>query len=308
MNILLFSRRQARVRQFDLRDPPIAAAAALAVLAFLTASFAGGYLAASHRAREAPEARIAAWNDELEEQREIIEDARRDSQDNLDALATRVGQLSGHVIRLNALGRRLTKMADLEDGEFDFANPPAQGGPESLYDAPPLDFGELTDLLDVLAEQVADREQQLQVLENYLLNRKLSAQAQPKGRPVRSGWISSYFGSRADPFTGRAARHRGLDFAGQAGSEVIAVAPGVVTWSRERYGYGNLVEVNHGNGYVTRYAHNSVNLVAVGDRVAQGQSIALMGSTGRATGPNLHFEVLHNGRKVNPLKYIEAVD
>jgi murein DD-endopeptidase MepM/ murein hydrolase activator NlpD len=86
---------------------------------------------------------------------------------------------------------------------------------------------------------------------------------------------------------------------------VIAVAPGVVTWSRDRYGYGNMVEVSHGNGYVTRYAHNSANLVAVGDRVEQGQPVALMGATGRATGPNLHFEVLHDGRKVNPLKYIQ---
>ncbi|MBA3562546.1 MAG: M23 family metallopeptidase [Gammaproteobacteria bacterium] len=308
MNVIVFSRRHARVRQLDLGQPAFIASAAFILLAFLSASFAGGYFFSAGRAGAAPEARIAAWADELDAQREDIDDARRDSQDNIDALATRLGQLNAHLIRLNALGQRLTQMADLEDGEFDFGNPPAQGGPESLYEAPPVDLPELTGVLDALAEQVADREHQLGVLENFLLNRNLSKLAQPKGRPVKSGWISSYFGSRTDPFTGRPARHSGLDFAGRAGSQVIAVAPGVVTWSRDRYGYGNMVEVNHGNGYVTRYAHNSANLVALGDRVAQGQPVALMGSTGRATGPNLHFEVLHNGRKVNPLKYIEDVN
>ncbi|MGH8495319.1 MAG: M23 family metallopeptidase [Gammaproteobacteria bacterium] len=308
MNVIVFDRRHARVRQLDLRRPAFIVSAAGILLAFLTASFAGGYFAAAQRAGTAPDQRISAWTDELHAQREDIDDARRHTQDNIDALATRLGQLNAQIIRLNALGARLTTMADLEDGEFDFSNPPAQGGPEALYDAPSVDLPELTATLDSLAARVADRERQLGVLENFLLNRSLSKQAEPKGRPVDSGWISSYFGSRIDPFTGRPARHSGLDFAGRAGAQVIAVAAGVVTWSRDRYGYGNMVEVNHGNGYVTRYAHNSANLVAVGDRVQPGQPIALMGSTGRATGPNLHFEVLHNGKKVNPLKYIKEAN
>jgi murein DD-endopeptidase MepM/ murein hydrolase activator NlpD len=116
--------------------------------------------------------------------------------------------------------------------------------------------------------------------------------------------MSSYFGKRTDPFTGKSATHRGVDFAGKSGSEVIAVADGVITWSSSRYGYGELVEINHGNGYSTRYAHNSENLVSVGDEVRKGQTVALMGDTGRATGPNLHFEVLKNGRRVNPVKFI----
>ena len=125
-----------------------------------------------------------------------------------------------------------------------------------------------------------------------------------QGRPVNSGWISSYFGKRTDPFTGKPANHRGVDFAGKMGAEIIAVADGVVTWSSSRYGYGELVEINHGNGYSTRYAHNSENLVAVGDEVRKGQTVALMGETGRATGPNLHFEVLKNGHRVNPVNFI----
>jgi murein DD-endopeptidase MepM/ murein hydrolase activator NlpD len=121
---------------------------------------------------------------------------------------------------------------------------------------------------------------------------------------VSSGWISSYFGKRTDPFTGKPANHTGMDFAGKLGDEVVAVGDGVVTWSADRYGYGIMVEVNHGNGYFTRYAHNAENLVAVGDEVKKGQAVALMGKTGRATGPNLHFEVLKNGRRVNPVNFI----
>jgi murein DD-endopeptidase MepM/ murein hydrolase activator NlpD len=142
------------------------------------------------------------------------------------------------------------------------------------------------------------------VLEDLLLNRKLRDEVRPEGRPVTAGYVSSQFGSRADPFTGRRAFHKGVDFAGREGAEVVAVATGVVTWSGDRYGYGQLVEINHGNGYVTRYAHNVDNLVAVGDTVRRGQVIARMGDTGRATGPNLHFEVLLNDKPVDPLTYV----
>jgi murein DD-endopeptidase MepM/ murein hydrolase activator NlpD len=158
--------------------------------------------------------------------------------------------------------------------------------------------------LDVLDEQLADRNRQLTVLEDFLLNRKLLDEIRPEGRPVTAGYISSRFGNRTDPFTGRRAFHKGIDFAGREGSDVVAVASGVVIWSGERSGYGELVEVNHGNGYVTRYGHNADNLVAVGDTVKRGQIIARMGDTGRATGPNLHFEVLLNGKAVDPLTYI----
>ena len=136
------------------------------------------------------------------------------------------------------------------------------------------------------------------------MNQSLNERVYPQGRPVKSGWLSSYFGKRTDPFTGKPANHTGIDFAGKRGDEIVAVADGVVTWSGDRYGYGVMVEINHGNGYSTRYAHNSENRVSVGDEVKKGQVVALMGKTGRATGPNLHFEVLHDGRRVNPVTYI----
>ncbi len=123
-------------------------------------------------------------------------------------------------------------------------------------------------------------------------------------RPVAGGWVSSHFGRRADPFTGRPAVHRGLDFAGLDNSAILAVAPGVVTWSGRQRGYGNLIEIDHGRGWVTRYGHNASNLVAVGDYVKPGQMIALMGATGRATGTHLHFEVLYRGRHQNPARFV----
>ena len=190
-------------------------------------------------------------------------------------------------------------------GEFDFSSMPSLGGPEEpLAVADTHQMSTLLTALDQLGAQLDDRQQQLNVLEDFLLNRKLRDEVHPEGRPVTSGYISSMFGNRTDPFTGRAAFHKGVDFAGREGAGVVAVASGVVIWSGDRYGYGQMVEINHGNGYVTRYAHNSENLVAVGDTVKRGETIAVMGSTGRATGPNLHFEVLHNGRVVNPLSYV----
>jgi murein DD-endopeptidase MepM/ murein hydrolase activator NlpD len=153
-------------------------------------------------------------------------------------------------------------------------------------------------------DQLDNREAQLGVLESVLMGQNLKDRVYPQGRPVGSGWISSYFGKRTDPFTGKPANHTGIDFAGKLGDPVAAVADGVVTWSADRYGYGIMVEINHGNGYSTRYAHNAENLVVVGDEVKKGQAVAHMGETGRATGPNLHFEVLKDGRRVNPVNFI----
>jgi murein DD-endopeptidase MepM/ murein hydrolase activator NlpD len=211
--------------------------------------------------------------------------------------------MNAHVIRLDALGRRLTEMANLDKGEFNFDSPPALGGPEGLVEGA-VASTDLTAMLDDLTRQIKDRERQLSVLESMISTRNLSRQIVPGGRPVTQGWISSYFGHRADPFTGRKAFHRGVDFAGPAGAQVVAVASGVVTYTKERFGYGKTVEINHGNGYVTRYAHNQKVLVGIGETVKKGQPIALIGSTGRSTGPHLHFEVLKQGRAVDPMSFV----
>jgi len=304
MNVIVFSKRIGRARQIELTRP-LALTVTLAVVATLLGGvfFAGLGLGARGLLAE-PAAQVMEWSQTLDAQRLQVLDAKQHLQEKLDALASRVGLMNAHVIRLDALGRRLTEMAHLDKGEFDFEHSPAQGGPEGLLDGVSARAPDLINMLDDLARQIQDRERQLGVLENLIATRNLNRKIIPDGRPVLQGWISSYFGSRADPFDGRTAFHKGVDFAAPEGSQVVAVASGVVTWSRERFGYGRCVEINHGNGLVTRYAHNQKLLVHVGDTVQKGQPIAHIGSTGRSTGPHLHFEVLKGGRAVDPMSFV----
>jgi murein DD-endopeptidase MepM/ murein hydrolase activator NlpD len=302
MNRIVFTRQGAA--EWSLRLPVSLMSISLVLFSVV---FAGGlsvgYLVAENS--EASAAKLTELRKNLEEQRESIEVARRDTTNQVNALALRLGQMNASVIRLNALGHRLTDMAGIEAAEFDFARTPSIGGLEvSLDGAANPELPSLTEDLDRLSAELVQSELQLDVLENVLMTRKLNDRVYPRGRPVKSGWMSSYYGNRADPMNGKPSWHGGLDFAGKPGTEIIAAADGVVSWSRERYGFGNLVEINHGNGYVTRYAHNKENLVALGDTVEQGQIIALMGSTGRSTGTHLHFEVWKDGKSVNPLKFV----
>jgi murein DD-endopeptidase MepM/ murein hydrolase activator NlpD len=274
------------------------------VLTVVGGAFFAGLGLGSRGLLNEPAAQVLEWGQTLETQRTQVLATKQQLQEKLDALASRVGLMNAHVIRLDALGKRLTDMANLNKGEFNFERAPAQGGPEGLLDGVAARAPDLVNMLDDLMRQIQDRERQLAVLENLIATRNLNRKIVPNGRPVNQGWISSYFGGRADPFDGRAAFHKGVDFAAPEGSDVVAVASGIVTWSRDRFGYGKVVEINHGNGLVTRYAHNQKNLVNVGDTVEKGQTIALIGSTGRSTGPHLHFEVLKGGRQVNPMSFI----
>ena len=304
MNVIFVGRKSGRVKQFDLRHPIVVPAVLLLVVGIHGTAFSIGVgLGAKHGAAN-PIDQLGNWSAELLRQKGQIEDTKRVLQEKVNALALRVGQMNASVIRLDALGKRLTRMANLDDGEFDFGHPPAQGGAESGADGQPAQIPNLTAMVDDLQTQLSSREQQLGVLENMILSRELNKQVYPEGRPVQDGWISSYFGQRADPFTGYSAVHKGLDFAGPEGTKVTAVAAGLVTYAGDRAGYGQMVEINHGNGLATRYCHNEKLLVKQGDMVRKGQDLALMGSTGRSTGPHLHFEVLKNGAQVDPLRFI----
>jgi murein DD-endopeptidase MepM/ murein hydrolase activator NlpD len=207
-------------------------------------------------------------------------------------------------MRLNALGKQLTQMANISSAEFDFDHDPPRGGSESDSVGRTADMSEVAAMIDTLDRRIDARFGQFDSLEHVILGRQLSAEIKPTGRPVREGYISSYFGERMDPFNGEEAMHKGIDFATSAGSDVLAVAAGIVTWAGPRDGYGTLIEINHGNGLVTRYAHNADTLVHVGDTVERGQAVALVGSTGRSTGPHVHFEVLRDGVKVDPIAYV----
>jgi murein DD-endopeptidase MepM/ murein hydrolase activator NlpD len=305
MQLILLSKDKGLLGQLRLTSGRVWVAVSGVAFLICAGTFYGGIMAAEFFGISNPKSQVVTWRAELTQQQAIVDSTRRTLQQNLDALALRLGQMNAHVVRLDALGTRLTQMAGLKDGEFDFTSAPSLGGPEEpLAATEAMQINGVVGALDVLSDQLADRNRQLTVLEDLLLNRKLRDEVRPGGRPVTQGYISSEFGSRTDPFTGRRAFHKGVDFAGREGADVVAVGTGVVIWSGERYGYGQLVEINHGNGYVTRYAHNVDNLVAVGDTVRRGQVVARMGGTGRATGPNLHFEVLLNDKPVDPLTYI----
>lgn len=303
MHIILLD-KTGRSRRINLRQPATLVMAAIVVMSLFGSLTYGGYRLAEARLSERPSKEVSALRSEVEQQQQQLQQLRDSTHENLNAFSVRLGQLNAHVIRLDALGDRLTRMASLDEGEFNFDSQPAIGGPDVGAAIEGETLPELLGSMNEMQQRLEDREQQLAVLENLMMNRNLQGQVMPAGRPIKKGWLSSYFGVRTDPFTGKRARHYGLDFAGSEGSEVVAVAAGVVTYSGSRYGYGNMVEINHGNGFVTRYAHNKEILVQAGDVVKKGQTISLMGSSGRSTGPHVHFEVLQNGRVVNPLQYI----
>jgi murein DD-endopeptidase MepM/ murein hydrolase activator NlpD len=305
MNVVIFGKGMASARQVNLTGLSAGSGIVAIAVLIIGIGFTTGSWHAERNGSGLSVTELEELTGQLEQQRESIKTIRQENEDTLDALSIRIAQMNARVIRLDALGRRLTGMADIDDGEFDFDSDPAIGGPEEpMTLVPNLAVPEMLEAMDTLGSQLSNREAQLDVLESVLMNQNLKDRVYPQGRPVGAGWISSYFGKRTDPFTGKAANHTGIDFAGKSGAEIAAVADGVVTWSADRYGYGIMVEINHGSGYATRYAHNSENLVVVGDEVKKGQIVALMGETGRATGPNLHFEVLQNGSRVNPVKFI----
>lgn len=238
---------------------------------------------------------------QLVQQEARLESTRREAQREVNALAARLGELQAQANRLNALGDRLTRIAKLGDGEFDFDKPVGIGGAESSQDMPARD---LVNGLGEVGAQFGSAGRQLSVLEALLFDQELERNAMPSRAPVAGGYITSGYGGRADPFGGGSQFHKGIDFKAAVGDPVLTVADGVVSYSGVRSGYGNVVEVDHGNGFVTRYAHNSRNTVQVGDLVRVGQQIARAGSTGRSTGAHVHFEVWENGRVHNPRKFL----
>jgi murein DD-endopeptidase MepM/ murein hydrolase activator NlpD len=303
MNFVLFFRRQGQTRNLHLSHRLLIGGASGALLVLLTMAFvAGMHLGQRSQGRTPQTASAGEWARAIGDQKAQIGELRTQLQERIDALAARMGQVNAHVIRLDALGKRLTQMANIDDREFDFDTAPSVGGPESEGIA--AQVPDLSRMLSALEERVALRDAQLNVLETVILQRELREQIVPDGRPVRRGFISSYFGERQDPFDGHEAFHKGVDFAGSMGSDVISVAAGIVTYVGEKSGFGHIVEVSHGGGLVTRYAHNKAATVKVGDTVQRGQTLALMGSTGRSTGPHVHFEVLREGRPVNPLSFV----
>ncbi|MFT7654189.1 MAG: murein DD-endopeptidase MepM/ murein hydrolase activator NlpD [Limisphaerales bacterium] len=250
-------------------------------------------------------AMVAEWRLKLTQQYETVAQIERRSTAQSAAVGRQLAQMQARLLRMEAVGAHLADSAELEGSEFDFANPPAQGGP-MMGEASNMDWLELQDELSGLASRLKRREVELNILDSVLVSQDIQSTSQVRGRPVKWGWLSSPYGERVDPLTGQAAWHSGVDFAGRDGSDVIAVASGVVTFSGTRSGYGQVVEVSHAGGMVTRYAHHKELIVKTGDVVKKGDSVGLMGSSGRSTGPHVHFEVLKNGRTVDPAHYVKS--
>ena len=244
---------------------------------------------------------------EILQQLDMLDQLAREQESNVNALAARLAELQAASTRLDALGERLVLLGKLDPEEFNFNQPPPVGGPEMIIGDSQSSVVGLGGSISRLSEILNSQYARLDALQLLLLDRNLEHERTPAGWPVSSGWISSGFGERNDPFTGKRARHQGLDFAGIKGSEILGVASGVVIWSGSRQGYGKMLEIDHGNGYVTRYAHNDELLVKVGDGITAGQTIAKMGETGRASSPHVHFEVLHKGKHVNPYKFVKQM-
>lgn len=301
MHIILLDPREGREHRLRVSPRWVAGASALLLCVAGAAGFGLRALQDDYVDAEV----AASWRAQIDAQSSQLEQVRAESERTLAALTRRFAELQARLVRMEALGQRVADAADVDAEEFDFSSIPAVGGPEDTSGAsarvePPA----FMEMVETLSAQIVQRQQQLAVLESVIDDRRFLKDVEVSGRPIAKGWLSSPYGRRVDPIDGDLAWHGGVDFAGTEGSDVMAVASGVVVYSGRRSGYGRLVEINHGNGYVTRYGHNSELRVAPGDIVRKGDVIATMGSTGRSTGPHVHFEVLKDGRLVDPARYI----
>ena len=249
---------------------------------------------------------IETWRSKLSEQDDVVEQLREQSVARRQAVGRQIAEMQARLWRMEALASYMHETSGLPKDEFDFDAPVSQGGPLS-NEAEVLEVDNLDTQLASLSRRLKQRETELSILDQVLLGIYNDKGARPAGAPIVKGWMSSPFGERVDPISGKKAWHEGMDFAGAKGSEVIAVANGVVVFAGYRDGYGQMVEISHGKDMRTRYGHHEEVLVHAGQSVKRGDVIALMGSSGRSTGPHVHFEVLKEGRPVNPARYVSAV-
>ena len=245
----------------------------------------------------------------LADQREEAARVEERIQGHLNAMAMRLGELQARVMRLDGLGERLAKTAGLKPQELPSlpsGAAPGRGGAESSLPSRNLSVQEFSDLVEKLARQVDQRSDQLSVLEALLVADSANRKFLPTKYPILDGWYSSNFGYRIDPFTGQQSMHEGIDFPAETGTPIVAAASGKVIFAEWHLQYGKMIEIDHGNGLVSRYAHASSMLVKDGDLVVAGQRIGTVGTTGRSTGPHLHFEVRLNGTPQNPARFLQA--
>jgi murein DD-endopeptidase MepM/ murein hydrolase activator NlpD len=306
LNIILFSSATARMRQLtlDWRHWTVGCVALLTL--FLALALLVNFVALKYAvATGHPWLQSLLLADQREEARksqEIVEG-------HLNAMAVRLGDLQARMLRLDGLGERLARVAGLKPQELSSlrtGEEPGRGGAESSLPSRQLSVQEFSDLLAKLTRQVDERSDQLSVLEALLVQNSANRKFLPTLTPILDGWFSSNFGYRIDPFTGLRSFHDGIDFPTEVGTAIVAAASGKVVYAGWQPQYGKIVEIDHGNGLVSRYAHCSQVYVREGDLVVRGQRVAAVGSTGRSTGPHLHFEVRLNGVPQNPARFLQS--
>lgn len=303
MNIILVSSRYAKVRSITLTRTHLIAMAMSALLLFVGAVLMAQYaivrLQPGSISNELRNWLASAQQDEQQKQQSYL-------RESLDTMAKRLGQMQARLLRLDTLGARLAKMTGMKPQEFSFEQLPAQGGPYlPVTRQADVSLGNMNQQLASLSTLLGDRSDKLVALETLLMQDSLNKRLLPSVAPITEGWYSSNFGWRIDPFTGKNAMHEGVDYMVQEGTPIYASAGGVVVYADYHPQYGNMVEIDHGNDIVTRYAHASKLLVKVGQMVRRRQEIALSGSTGRSTGPHLHFEVRYKGLAQNPVRFLQ---
>ena len=240
----------------------------------------------------------------------VQQEERRKNQsylhDSLNAMAVRMGQMQAQLLRLDSLGERLAELSGIKPQEFLFNQTLGQGGALSTVPPQDISFDEFNRKMNELSLALDDRTDKLSAIDTFLLQDRLKKKSLPTLAPVEARWFTSSFGLRIDPFTGKSAFHEGVDFIAEIGTPIMAAAGGVVVYSDYHPEYGNMVDIDHGNDLVSRYAHAARRLVKPGQVVLRGQKIAEVGNTGRSTGPHLHFEVRHRGLPQNPTRFLKA--
>jgi murein DD-endopeptidase MepM/ murein hydrolase activator NlpD len=302
MNIILVSGRLAKARTITVGLPHIALVG-LGVVAFVIAlaaclNYAMLRMAADLKLPYLQTLLLAAQQKQHENSQSYV-------RENLNAMAVKLGQMQAQLLRLDTVGERLAKLAGFKPQDLAFTELPARGGAVSLLPSQDLSLVDFTRQLDTLTQQLDDRGDKLGILESLFTVDSAKKKLIPTILPVEGGWYSSNFGWRIDPFNGQRAFHEGIDVMAEHGTAIRAAAGGVVVYSAFHPQYGNMVEIDHGNDLVTRYAHASRRAVKVGDVVVRGVKIAEVGRTGRATGTHLHFEVRQRGVPANPARFVK---
>lgn len=303
MHIILVSSRLAKARSLTLTTVHLAVGAVLTALLVFSLTLGLFWITVRHAAELKLPLLDSLLLSAQEQQRRKTEEFLRE---NLNAMAVKLGQMQARLMRLDALGERLTALAGIKPQEFRFNELPGRGGAVSSIPPQDLSMAEFNRQLDQLSRQMENRTDYLGILESQLFDATVKKKLIPTIPPVDGGWSASSFGWRIDPFTGMLAMHEGVDFPVDVGTPIFAAAGGVVTFAGPHYQYGYMVEIDHGNDFTTRYAHCSKLLVKEGDVVQRGSKIAESGSTGRATGPHLHFEVRYRGVAQNPVRFLQT--